>query len=362
MERPVRPLPVRKPNILVVEDNFLLAAEVCDIVLNSGYEVVGPVARLEGGLALLGEKPVDGAILDVDLGGRRSFQICEELERRRVPFFFLTGDERSVIPPAFCRARVLFKPAQVPEIGAALCGLGLLAEKRPVAATPELRESVGNRLLDSLDPDDRALLAPCLEPVQLAKGQILQAPGETASHVWFLVQGVAAVVAEAGESRADVAMIGPEGLAGLATVLDSGITTHGIVVRFHGRALRIPMRTLTPLLVQSRRLHGRLLRYANDFMAELAFNTLTAAKASVRARVAHWLLMTADRLDGDEIEITHEMLAVALAVRRAGVTVSLHWLEGAHALRSDRRRIQILDRKLLEAEAGGFYRSFARAW
>jgi CRP-like cAMP-binding protein len=357
MERPVRPLPVKKPSILVVEDNFLIAAEVCDIVQNSGCDVVGPAARPEGGLALLGEKPVDGAILDVDLGGRRSFRICEELERRQVPFYFLTGYGRDVIPPAFCRAPVLSKPAQALEIGAALRGLGLPAEEPP-AATPGLHEDVGNGLLDSLDPEDRALLAPCLEPVQLAKGQILQVPGGMASHVWFPIHGVAAVVAEAGQSRADVAMIGPEGLAGLTSVLDSGTTAHGIVVRFSGRALRIPVRTLMPLLVQSRRLHGRLLRYSNDFLAELAFNALTAARASVRARVAHWLLMMADRLDSDQIEITHEMLAAALAVRRAGVTVALHWLEGSHTLRSDRRRIQILDRDLLEEEAEGFYRPF----
>lgn len=354
----MRPLAASKPNILVVEDNFLIATEVCDIVRNSGFDVVGPAARPAKGLALLGERSVDGAIVDVDLDGTPSFRICEELERRHVPFVFLTGYERNVIPPAFCRAPVLSKPAQALEIGAALRGFGLPTEK-PVATRPAPRESFGNRLLDSLDREDRALLDPFLEPVQLAKGQILQTPGETASHVWFLIDGVAAVVAEAGENRADVAMIGPEGLAGLTTVLDSGTTAHGIVVRFGGRALRIPMRTLMPLLVQSRRLHGRLLRYANDFMAELAFNALTAARASVRARVAHWLLMTADRLDGKEIEITHDMLATALAVRRAGVTVSLHWLEGAHALRSDRRRVQILDRPLLEGEAGGFYRRFA---
>ena len=81
----------QRPEILIVEDNFLTASEVSDIVRDCGYGVAGTVARVNRGLDLLAERPVDGAIVDINLDGTYSFPLCAELDRRKVPFCFLTG-------------------------------------------------------------------------------------------------------------------------------------------------------------------------------------------------------------------------------------------------------------------------------
>ena len=96
-----------KPRILVVEDNYLTAKAVCDIVRDCGFSVAGAVARLESGLDFLAERDIDGAIVDINLDGTQSFPLCAELNRRKVPFCFLTGYAPSIIPPAFRSAPLL---------------------------------------------------------------------------------------------------------------------------------------------------------------------------------------------------------------------------------------------------------------
>src|SRR5262245_10446053 len=95
-----------KPNILVVEDNYLIAEAVGDLLRECGCDVAGSVGQVERGMQFLAERTVDGAVVDINLNGARSFPICAELQRRNVPFFFLTGLSSSmVLPPAFRAAR-----------------------------------------------------------------------------------------------------------------------------------------------------------------------------------------------------------------------------------------------------------------
>src|SRR5215831_11047895 len=115
--------PVRRPEILIVEDNYLTASEVGDIVRDCGYGVAGTVARITRGLDLLDERPIDGAIVDINLDGTYSFPLCAELDRRKVPYCFLTGYPSSIIPPDFRAAPLLTKPADRQQIGAALSQL-----------------------------------------------------------------------------------------------------------------------------------------------------------------------------------------------------------------------------------------------
>ena len=79
------------------------------------------------------------------------------------------------------------------------------------------------------------------------------------------------------------------------------------------------------------------------------------ALATLEERLARWLLMANDRLGGDEVPLTHEFLSLMLGVRRAGVTVALHYLEQRALIRLARKQIVITDRKGLEAAANGTY-------
>ena len=97
--------------ILVVEDNFLAAEVVRDVLERSGYTVIGPVGRVAQGLQLAQQEKLDGAVLDVNLNGDRCFPIAHALGSRGVPFMFLTGyDSSAMIPADLQGVRRLGKP------------------------------------------------------------------------------------------------------------------------------------------------------------------------------------------------------------------------------------------------------------
>jgi DNA-binding response OmpR family regulator len=123
--------------ILVVEDNFLVAEAVCDLLRNKGCVVVGPAPRLERGLRLARDEELDAALLDINLNGERCFPIAEALRSRNVPFIFLTGYDDSIMIPAPLRqAPLLCKPVTDFKLIATL--RALLA--RPVPLSPRKGE------------------------------------------------------------------------------------------------------------------------------------------------------------------------------------------------------------------------------
>jgi CRP-like cAMP-binding protein len=95
--------------------------------------------------------------------------------------------------------------------------------------------------------------------------------------------------------------------------------------------------------------------YVQAFMSQTAQTALTNGRAKLEERLARWILMAHDRTDGDTLDLTHEFLALMLGVRRPGVTIAMHFLEGAGLIRSTRRAILIVDRDGLEQHADGSY-------
>ncbi|WP_158815226.1 response regulator [Methylocapsa sp. S129] len=107
--------------VLVVEDEMMVAMLVEDMILELGYDVVGPAMTLESGLALARDEPLDGAILDVNLGhGARTTPIAEVLKSRGVPFMFATGYGSNALIEGFRDAPVLKKPFSMKEFTQAL--------------------------------------------------------------------------------------------------------------------------------------------------------------------------------------------------------------------------------------------------
>lgn len=107
--------------VLVVEDNLLLAEVICDVLETYGCEVVGPVPDVTQGLAVAREATLDGAILDINLGGEPCFPIASELARRTIPYLFLTGYDNSRLIPAEHRsAERIPKPVDPAALSAAI--------------------------------------------------------------------------------------------------------------------------------------------------------------------------------------------------------------------------------------------------
>jgi CRP-like cAMP-binding protein len=97
------------------------------------------------------------------------------------------------------------------------------------------------------------------------------------------------------------------------------------------------------------------LHFAQAFMIQTAHTALANGRANIEERLARWLLMAHDRVDGDDLPLIHEFLALMLGVRRSGVTVALHELEREGLTKSYRGHIRVLDRKALEKAANASY-------
>ena len=212
-----------------------------------------------------------------------------------------------------------------------------------------------NKLLAALSNADLALLQPHLEPVELEVRKVLESPNKPIKHSYFIERGLASIVAGNSHKRLEVGLIGPEGMTGLAIVLGNDRSPHENFIQVAGVGSRIPADKLREAMRQSRSLEKVFLGFAHSFMNQTANIALSNGTATLEERLARWLLMANDRLDGDEIPLTHEFLSLMLGVRRAGVTVALHYLEQRGVIQLSRGQIVILDRDELKASANGTY-------
>ncbi len=213
-----------------------------------------------------------------------------------------------------------------------------------------------NRLLAVLSRSDRALLRPFLEVAGLDARQIIEAPQGPISHAYFVESGLVSVVGTTEpDHRIEVGMVGYEGMTGLGLVLGDDRSANETMVQSSGSALRISNKALRRVMGTSRTLTATLLRYVHVFMVQGSQTALANGRGKLDERLARWLLMWHDRIKDDDLKITHEFLALLLGVRRQGVTVALHDLEGQGLIRSTRNLVRILDRDGLQRAANGFY-------
>ena len=213
-----------------------------------------------------------------------------------------------------------------------------------------------NQLLRALSVADRLLLKPDLERVELELRLELEGAGQPIRYVYFPESGFVSIVARTETPRAiEVGVIGWEGMTGLSVVLGDDRSANETFVQSAGWGWRIAAGKLRFALDASLSLRGCLLHYVQAFLCQVSQTALTNGRAQIEERLARWLLMAHDRLEGDELHLTHEFLALMLGIRRPGVTVALHFLEGKGLVRSTRGIVKVVDRAGLEALADGSY-------
>lgn len=218
-------------------------------------------------------------------------------------------------------------------------------------------DSICNRLLVALAPSDLARLCPHLEPVSLGLGDAPTEPGRPIAHVLFPEAGIISMLAVSPDKRRriEAGMIGREGIVGLPVVLGTDAEVHETLVQGDMRGWRLPSDVLRRAMADSPALHGVLLRYVQAFMAQTAHTLLANNAHRMDERLARWLLMTRDRLDGDDLPLTQPFLSRLLGANRPGITLAVRSLGVAGLIRNARGRITVLDRAGLEAAAGGSY-------
>jgi CRP-like cAMP-binding protein len=213
-----------------------------------------------------------------------------------------------------------------------------------------------NRLLASLSKADLGLLQPDLEWLALETRQILETPNRRIDDVYFIDSGFASVVADhAKELEAEVGLVGREGMTGLAVVLGDHRSPQSTYVQAAGEGRRIAAVALRNAMSSSASLQGLLLKYVQAFMIQTAHTAMANACGRLDQRLARWILMADDRIEGGVLPLTHEFLSLMLGVRRAGVTEALHALESSRLIRASRGAIIVRDRKAIERRAGATY-------
>ncbi|MBB3590922.1 CRP-like cAMP-binding protein [Rhizobium sp. BK529] len=213
-----------------------------------------------------------------------------------------------------------------------------------------------NILLGRMDDEARRHLAPHLEPFALPRGLALSTSGDLVKHCYFIEDGIASIIAKSADKlSSEVGVVGREGIVPLMPILDGTQASFEAFMQVEGHGSRIAVEPLQEAMRAAPSLRRLLNRYVQTFIVQTAFTALANANHSIEPRLARWILMCHDRIDGDRIDLTHEFLALMLSVRRASITTALHGLEGRLLIWSERSMVTVRDRTGLEEFAGDSY-------
>jgi CRP-like cAMP-binding protein len=206
-----------------------------------------------------------------------------------------------------------------------------------------------NDLLAALPPIVWERWLPQLEPVDLALGKVLYESGGTMSHVYFPTTAIVSLlyVMEDGAS-AEIAVVGNEGIVGVSLFMGGGSTPSRAVVQSAGQGFRLRAEMLKDEFGKAGPVMHLLLRYTQALITQMAQTAVCNRHHSLDQQLCRWLLLSLDRLHGDELVMTQELIANMLGVRRVGVTDAALKLQRAGLIRYVRGHITVLDREGLE--------------
>ncbi|MBE7367924.1 Crp/Fnr family transcriptional regulator [Ramlibacter pallidus] len=215
-----------------------------------------------------------------------------------------------------------------------------------MAPLPDPRQ---NWLLAALGDAEWARLAPHLQPVMLALGQVLYDPGTTPSHVVFPSTAIVSLlyVMENGAS-AEIAVVGNEGLVGISLFMGGHSTSSQAVVQAAGEGFRLPAAMLMEEFNRGGAVLHLLLRYTQALITQMAQTSVCNRHHALDQQLCRWLLLTLDRLRSTEVVMTQDLLSTILGVRRASISDAAGQLQRDGVVRYERGRISVLDRPALE--------------
>ena len=206
------------------------------------------------------------------------------------------------------------------------------------------------RLLAAFEHAGCAHLLDALEPVTLELDDVLYEPGETVGSVWFPDDALVSLFhVLADGASTDIAVVGNEGMVGVA-LLTGGVTTpFRAVVLAGGSAWRLRGQLLSEAFHADRKVRDVLLRYTQVLLTQLAQAAVCNRHHTVDQQLCRWLLQALDRVPGRTLDMTQELIASNLGVRREGITAAARKLQQQNVIDYSRGHITVLDRMLLEA-------------
>jgi CRP-like cAMP-binding protein len=206
-----------------------------------------------------------------------------------------------------------------------------------------------NHLLDALPEETYQRLLPMLELIELPLGQALYESGGKLNYVYFPTTSIVSLlyVLESGAS-AEIAVVGNEGVLGIALFMGGETTPSRAVVQSAGYGYRMRAQLLKQEFNRAGPMMQLLLRYTQALITQMTQTAVCNRHHTVEQQLCRWLLLSLDRLSNNEVSMTQELIANMLGVRREGVTEAAGKLQQAGEIQYSRGRITVLNRPLLE--------------
>ena len=213
------------------------------------------------------------------------------------------------------------------------------------AVTPK-----ANRLLAALPEASLQELLPSLERAPMPLGMVVYESGGAQGYVYFPTSSIVSLLyVLADGASAEIAVTGNEGLVGIALFMGGETTPSRAVVQSAGHGYRLRAAVLKKAFESGGELQHLLLRYTQALITQMTQTAVCNRHHSVDQQLCRWLLLSLDRLPGNELVMTQELIANMLGVRREGVTEAAGKLQAEGLIRYSRGRITVLDRPQLEA-------------
>lgn len=206
-----------------------------------------------------------------------------------------------------------------------------------------------NHLLAALPQADWQRLQPHLELVELPLGQVLYEAGDTLSHAYFPTDAIISLlyVMQNGDS-AEIAVVGYEGVVGVALFMGGDSTSSRAVIQNAGHGFRIKAKVLKEEFNKATPVLHLLLRYTQALITQMTQTAACNRHHSLPQQLCRWLLLSLDRLEGDHVDMTQQLVANMLGVPLDGVSEGALELQKAGFIRYEKGRITVLDRAGLE--------------
>ena len=217
---------------------------------------------------------------------------------------------------------------------------------RPVPDRHSPRE---NHILDALPAEERERLFPHLGLVEMPLGMVLYEAGEALRHIYFPTDSIVSLLyTMEGGATAEIAVVGNDGAVGVSLFMGGETTPGQAIVQSAGSAYRLSGLRLKEEFERHGQLLHVLLRYTQSLITQMAQTAVCNRHHSIDQQLCRWLLLSLDRLPSNRLNMTQELIANMLGVRREGVTVAAGKLQDLGVIHYSRGRITVLDRPKLE--------------
>jgi CRP-like cAMP-binding protein len=214
---------------------------------------------------------------------------------------------------------------------------------------PDRRSPRENHILDALPAEERERLFPHMALVDMPLGMVLYEAGEALRHIYFPTDSIVSLLYTMEDgATAEIAVVGNDGAVGVSLFMGGETTPSQAIVQSAGSAYRLSGQRLKEEFERHGQLLHVLLRYTQSLITQMAQTAVCNRHHSIDQQLCRWLLLSLDRLPSNHLNMTQELIANMLGVRREGVTVAAGKLQDLGVIHYSRGRITVLDRPKLE--------------